>query len=124
MHRRHALILIASLLTFPALTQENQTDVKELTGAQIDTLLRGNTIIGTWAGTSYTQYFSESGKTVYAPINGRPDEGRWRANPDTNRYESMWRSGDWTPYAIVTTDDGFAWVNGEGLEPFRVMAGD
>lgn len=95
----------------------------QLTAAQIKELLAGNTAFGTWSGSSYTQYYGENGLTVYIPEGGSPDEGKWRVNADTNEYESWWRSTGWTPYTIVITNDGYAYVNGEKLEPFDVFEG-
>ncbi|WP_300551038.1 hypothetical protein [Roseovarius sp.] len=91
---------------------------------EITALLTGNTIVGTWSGTRYHQYFEANGTTTYIAEGGRSDQGRWRANPDTNEYESWWRSTGWTPYLLVRTDDGgYAWVNGDRYEPFEVRQG-
>ena len=96
----------------------------ELSAAGIEALLSGNTITGTWSGTSYRQYFAPDSTTLYVPDGGRADEGRWRTNPETDDYESWWRSTGWTPYALVKTEDGgHAWVNGDRLEPFEVLSG-
>ncbi len=96
----------------------------KLSAAEIEALLSGNTIVGTWSGTSYRQYYAPDGTTLYVPEGGRADEGRWRTNPDTNDYESWWRSTGWTPYALVRLEGGdYAWVNGDRHEPFRVIAG-
>lgn len=95
-----------------------------MTAAEIEALLAGNTIVGTWSGTAYRQFYATDGSTLYLPEGGRPDEGLWRVNAETNHYESWWRSTGWTPYAMVRTDDGrYAWVNGNALEPFAVLAG-
>ncbi|MDT8326069.1 MAG: hypothetical protein RQ750_01605 [Roseovarius sp.] len=91
---------------------------------EITKLLSGNTIVGTWSGTRYRQYFDANGTTTYATEGGRPDDGRWRINPDTNEYESWWRSTGWTPYLLVRKDDGgYAWVNGERYEFFDIVKG-
>jgi len=95
-----------------------------ITAEEISALLTGNTIVGTWSGTRYRQYFDANGTTIYAPEGGRADDGRWRVNPDTNDYESWWRSTGWTPYLLVRTEEGgYAWVNGDRLEPFKVVQG-
>ena len=94
-----------------------------MTAAQIENLLAGNTVMGTWSGSSYTQYYGEGDFTVYIPEGGEPDEGKWRANAETDEYESWWRSTGWTPYTIVMTNDGYAFVNGEDLEQFDVFEG-
>ena len=94
------------------------------TAEEISTLLTGNTIVGTWSGTRYRQYFDANGTTTYSTEGGRSDDGRWRVNQDTNEYESWLRSTGWTPYLLVHTDDGsYAWVNGDRLETFEVLTG-
>lgn len=95
-----------------------------ITADEIAALLTGNTIVGTWSDTRYRQYFDANGTTAYVTDGGRADEGRWRVNPDTNEYESWWRSTGWTPYLLVHTDEGgYAWVNGDRLETFEVLQG-
>jgi len=118
-------IFIGLLLSLPALaTAGAQTAPERLTAPEIESLLDGNTIVGTWAGTPYRQYYGTDGTTLYVPQDGRADEGRWRVNAETDEYESWWRSTGWTPYALVRTEDGnHAWVNGDRFEPFRVVPG-
>ncbi len=122
MYRRSFLALIATIAAFglyPA-----QAGSVQLTANEINALLAGNTINGVWAGTNYTEYFSAQGQAIYIPAEGPPSEGKWRANPDTDEYESWWRSTGWTPYVIVKTDTGgHAFVNGDALEPFTVTPG-
>jgi len=123
---RHAVIATAMAgLALPASTaEETGTPVTlQLTAAQIETLLAGNTAAGTWSGARYRQYFGENGFTVYIPEGGKADEGKWRANAETDVYESWWRSTGWTPYTIVMTNDGYAFVNGEVPEQFDVYEG-
>ncbi|MBE0454565.1 hypothetical protein [Roseovarius autotrophicus] len=122
MHRRSFFGLLAALLLLASLPA-GAANVR-LSASEIEALLSGNTIVGTWSGTAYRQYFATDGTTVYVPDGGKPDEGRWRTNPQTNDYESWWRSTGWTPYALVRTDAGsLAWVNGDRMEPFRVQSG-
>jgi len=95
-----------------------------LTAEEIEDLLAGNTIVGTWSGSSYRQYYSPDGTTTYVPGEGRKEEGRWRTDPETNEYESWWRSTGWVHYAMVRTEEGgYAWINGDRLEPFEVLDG-
>lgn len=111
-----ATVLVPALPAFAAPTR--------LTASEIEALLSGNTIIGAWSGTAYRQYYATDGSTLYVPEGGKPDEGQWRVNAETDEYESWWQSTGWTPYALVRTDDGgHAWVNGERLEPFEVVSG-
>lgn len=122
MHRRLVLsFMSAGLLTlgWPVTAQPAQ-----MSAAEITALLSGNTIVGNWSGTDYRQFFQPDGNTVYLLGDGRRDDGQWRVNADTNEYESWWRSTGWTPYAMVRTDaGGYAWINGDQLEPFEVLSG-
>lgn len=122
MNRRFVLgLVLAPLLAAAA---PSMASYVKLSAPEIEALLAGNTITGTWSGTAYRQYFAPDGSTTYIPGDGKPDEGRWRTNPETNDYESWWRSTGWTPYALVRTQDGgFAWVNGDRLEAFSVLEG-
>ena len=120
MKRRTFLMLVTTVaLSLPAQAQETR-----LSAAEIDALLSGNTIEGTWSGSTYKAYYGTNGIVVYVPEGGRPDEGKWRTNADTHEYESWWRSTGWTPYALVRTSDGYAWINGDTLEPFSVLSGN
>jgi len=122
--RRHVLALPLLAVALPALAGDEAAAVQiPLTAAQIERLLAGNTSIGTWSGSGYSQYFSDGGMTMYVPDGGQPDQGKWRANAGTDQYESWWRMSGWTPYMIVMTNDGYAWVNGDKLEPFKVYEG-
>ncbi|WP_417729340.1 hypothetical protein [Roseovarius sp.] len=122
MHRR--LVLQAFCAVMLALAVPAMAQPVRLTAAEVQALLSGNTIDGNWAGTAYQQFFNADGSTVFVLADGRRDEGRWRVNPDTNDYESWWRSTGWTPYAMVRTEaGGLAWINGEQLEPFEVLPG-
>lgn len=125
MQRRLILSLILAALALPlrAGEERDRADIMALNAGQITGLLSGNTISGTWAGTGYKQYFSEGGLTVYVPESGRADQGRWRTNAESGTYESWWRMSGWGGYAVVMTNQGYAWVNGGTLEPFRVLPG-
>lgn len=95
----------------------------QMTAPQIEALLSGNTIRGTWNGAPYTQFFDPNGLTVYFPEGGRPDQGKWRVNAETDQYESWWERTNWTGYPIMITNDGYAWVSRGALQPFEVFEG-
>ena len=122
MQRRHVLGLVSAgmlALGWPVAAQPTQ-----MSAAEITALLSGNTIVGSWSGTDYQQYFAADGSTVYMLGDGRRDDGQWRVNAETNDYESWWRSTGWTPYAMVRTEaGGYAWINGDRLEPFEILNG-
>ena len=114
------LMLAAPLSALlPAMAAQVRLDAGE-----IETLLTGNTIVGTWSGSGYRQYYDADGTTTYVPDDGRADTGRWRTDPETDEYKSWWRSTGWIDYAMVRTDEGgYAWINGDRLEPFEVLEG-
>ena len=126
MFRRLFLAGSLAVLAAPAISgeAEHKAGTIQLTAAQIDTLLSGNTIKGTWNDAPYTQYYNENGVTLYVPEGGQPDEGKWRVKEDTDQYDSWWQSTGWTPYTVVMTNDGYAWVNGASMEPFKVVSGN
>lgn len=124
MHRRVLVFALALTVALPFRAgAEPQPDVLSLTAEQIALLLTGNTIEGTWSGTAYRQYFAPGGMTVYLPEGGQPDQGKWRTNAAQNTYESWWRMTSWTGYTVVMTNRGYAWKNGDTLEPFAVLEG-
>ncbi len=124
MLRRQFFAACLAVLAAPALAEEDGAPVAiQLTAAQIQTLLEGNTVVGTWSGSGYKQFYGEGGFTMYVPDDGGNDQGMWRTNAETDQYESWWRMTGWTPYTVMMTNDGYAWVNGETLEPFQVFEG-
>ncbi|MEI4260501.1 hypothetical protein [Roseovarius sp. D0-M9] len=91
--------------------------------AELEQLLTGNTAEGVWDGVRYKSYFGPDGTTVYDPQDGDALTGKWRVNPDTGNFESFWDAVGWTPYAVLQTDSGYAWVRGGELYPFDVIEG-
>lgn len=94
-----------------------------LSATEIEALLSGNTINGTWSGSEYTQYFDPNGMTVYIPKGRQPDVGKWRVNTETDQYESWWEQTNWTGYTVLKTETGYGWKRSDGHEPFTVEAG-
>lgn len=122
MQRRSLLSGVGAL--FLASAFQAYAQVRRLRAAEIEGLLSGNTIVGQWSGTAYRQFFAADGQTIYDPAEGRREVGRWRVNPETDEFESWWRSTGWSPYAMVRREDeSHAWVNGDRLEPFEVIEG-
>ncbi len=115
--------LAAFTLTMPAIADTQTPGAVQATAEQIRQLLSGNTISGTWSGTTYKQYYHSNGVTVYVEDGRPPSRGKWRVKEDTNEYDSWWEQTGWTPYVVMMTNDGFAWVNGDTLEPFEVLGG-
>ena len=122
--RTFAALLTVTAFSAPTLASEGgPAGNVQATAAQIDELLRGNTITGTWSGSTYSQYFGDNGLTVYIEDGRPPSRGKWRVKNDTNEYDSWWEQTGWTPYTVMMTNDGYAWVNGGKLEPFKVLEG-
>lgn len=116
MTRRWVLLLLLAI-GLPVSADET------VSAQDIETLLSGNTIKGTWSGSAYVQYFDPSGMTVYI-AEGRPAEfGRWRVNFATDSYESWWQQTDWVAYTILKTAEGYAWKRSVENEPFEVLEG-
>lgn len=97
-----------------------------VTAAEIETLLSGNTILGTWNGEEYKQYFIADGVTIYAPKRSQSTRGKWRVNAKQNTYESWWEQSGWSAYKIVRQGDALFWTNTEGkdAQPFTVLPGE
>ncbi len=126
MFRRTFIAISAALLTgLPATAGDvtKEAGVVQVSALQIQELLSGNTIKGTWGEATYTQYYDASGFTVYIEDGRPPSRGKWRVKEDTNQYDSWWENTGWTPYTVVMTNTGYAWVNKDKLEPFEVLEG-
>ena len=120
------MLAVSSALILPGLLQaqdQSTAGTVQATAAQIDELLRGNTITGTWGASTYTQYFDDSGFTVYIADGRPPSRGKWRVKVDTDQYDSWWENTGWTAYTVMMTNEGYAWVNGDTLEYFQVLDG-
>ena len=119
--RLKSFLVLIAMLCLSSVTA-SQAD-EALTASEIDRLLRGNTIEGSWSGAAYTQYFSDDGQTIYLQANRRPEIGRWRVNSQTDQYESWWEQTGWTGYTILRTDTGYGWKRDAKTEPFTVLPG-
>jgi hypothetical protein len=91
--------------------------------AELEQLLTGNTAEGIWDGVPYKSYFGPNGTTIYDPQNGDALIGRWRVDPVTGHFESFWDAIGWTSYAVVRTDSGYAWGRNGKVYPFAVTQG-
>lgn len=124
LRRTFIALAILSALALPVFAGDGKSaGTVQATAAQIQQLLSGNTIVGTWSGSTYKQFYGESGFTVYVPQGGPPSRGKWRVKEDTDEYDSWWENTGWTPYKVMITNDGYAWVNKGTLEPFEVLEG-
>ncbi len=121
MLRRTALILIAALAASPVLAQS-----VKLKAHEIDALLTGNTVVGTWDGAPYRQFFASDGSTIYAQENARSTLGQWRIDPDRDEYQSIWpRDAEWEGWFVMEYLGTYFWVSKKTPPtPFAVVEGE
>ncbi|MDD9908167.1 MAG: hypothetical protein OXR62_00605 [Ahrensia sp.] len=116
---------IATPLLFVITAAVARAEPVAVSAVDIRALLSGNSAIGTWSGTPYKQYFSETGLTIYAADGSSPSRGKWRVNEQTNRYESWWEQTGWSEYGVLREGDAYFWTaRGIDPQPFRVVEGD
>jgi len=84
---------------------------RQLSAAEIEAALAGNTVDGNWKGTAFKQYFAKNGETIYVAEGSAPSPGKWRADPASNQYCSWWQGTGWDCYDIFSTGPGsIIWV--------------
>ena len=116
--------LLAAAILLAAFAGNASAGSKQLSAAEIEALLGGNTVSGTWAGSDYKQYFGTDGFTMYVPAGGTNDEGKWRVNAAENSYESWWSATGWTSYKVGREGEGYVWIDSKGdAYPFVVLEG-
>ncbi|MEO1494972.1 MAG: hypothetical protein AAFV19_22740 [Pseudomonadota bacterium] len=113
-----AVVLSVSMLCVTGYAAAESVD---LTPAEIQTLLTGNTAVGTWQGQPYRQYFREDGDTIYAPKGQRSTLGKWRIGAT---FETWWESDGWTSWGVARDGHRLTWT-GNGITPqaFEMVPG-
>lgn len=96
---------------------------QSMTAAEIEAVLLGNTIDGTWAGSKYKQYYGKDGFTMYVADGSKPSPGKWRVNSDTDDYESWWESTGWTPYKMTRDGETYYWIGQTEKHQFAILEG-
>lgn len=92
---------------------------------EIQTLLMGNTIHGTWFGGEYKQHFYKDGRTIYAPRKSQSSLGKWRVNEANDQYESWWERTGWVGYNIVRENGELFWLGDSNEpQPFVILPGE
>jgi len=116
------LLLLGALALFSHAAAD---EMERLSAEEISELLTGNTAIGSWDGTKYRQYFSDSGTTIYAQQGTRSSSGTWRVNKTENVYESKWERTGWSGYPVARQGDKFFWISTSlPPQPFAVVPGE
>lgn len=111
------IVLFAGMYNLSTALADEQT----LSSTQIQKLLNGNSIQGTWHGRNYTQTFYADGNTSYKEGNNRPTFGEWRVNAEKDTFESRWGGPSWTAYHILISENKYYWVPEVGeKQPFEM----
>ncbi len=95
----------------------------ELNTEQITALLKGHSVAGVHYGGKTSQYFSESGLTLWMKEgDAKPSEGKWKA--ENNSYCSDFGSG-WGCYRVVNDEAQgiYYFIKGDFRAPFVMQAG-
>ena len=102
----------------------NADEPKLLIAAQIIDLLAGNTAIGLWNGAEYRQYFAKDGATIYAQKGSRSALGKWRVDPNTNQYQSWWKTSGWEDWGVGVLEGVYFWVGtDQAPQSFEILLG-
>ena len=123
MYRRNFIAIIAAVLTLGALAPAAHAQEPNMTAAELEDLLTGNTVEGQWDGVGYKSYFGPNGTTIYDPQDGDALTGRWRVNQQTGQFESFWDAVGWTSYSVLRTAAGYAWGRDGKTYPFAIVEG-
>ena len=80
---------------------------ERLSGPEIRDWLRGNPVVGAWAGTPYRQLFRPDGTTAYKADGVALDEGRWWVTDA--EYCSWWQGSGEACYQVLRDGDELIW---------------
>ncbi len=106
---RKLLPTLSAALLFAA--SATAAEVK-LTGAEIDTLLSDQIVVGVEESANIEQIFQKGGATLYIE-NGSQSQGRWRVAGD--QYCSQWPPSDhWSCYDVLRDGDLVVFVAKSG----------
>lgn len=87
-------------------------------------LLSGNSIEGTWDGRPYQQYFSRNGSTVYQETGNLKRSGRWRIDSH-GEYCSVWPPFSHEAcYQVRVLDRTIYWKSSDTYYPATIIEGD
>jgi hypothetical protein len=117
-----AAALLASLIAGNG-SPARAEDPKPLTGPEIATLLVGNSIEGSWGGSShFRSFFAPDGTTLYQPEGQPPEQGHWKVVGD--QYCSVADDGD-ACFNLYRDGDSLIWEdpNSHARFPSNVIQG-
>jgi len=101
----------AALLLMAGVSVANEQT--KLNSEQIRAFLSDHYVMGNYKGREWKSFFNANGDTHYSEANGRPSNGRWKAEND--RYCSQWPpSATWDCYIITASGDELTFVPESG----------
>jgi hypothetical protein len=98
-----------------------QAAERPLTGAVIDAMLKGNTVLGKNDYGPWQQYFNANGETVYKSADNAATIGEWNVKGD--KFCSIWPPSEhWVCYAVTGDLEAkpktITWISGGGGPKF------
>lgn len=117
-------LMLASVLALICMVSTAWAVKVQLTAAEIEEILAGNTISGTWNDLEYKQYHYANGIAIFVPEKGANVERIWRVNDRSNVYETYWSATGWTHYRVFRDGATYFWIDNKGNQhPFVVLEG-
>jgi hypothetical protein len=110
--RLRAILVLSAFLT-PLLFQLSHAGASEkrLTSDEIVATIQGNTVLGTYDGDPYAQYFDPNGTTIFQLKDGRAFEGDWFVDQASQRYCSYhWARGQKCYEVFGDGDNELLWL--------------
>ena len=84
---------------------------KRLSSDEIAATIKGNTVLGTYDGNPYAQYFDPNGTTIFQLQDGRAFEGDWFIDTASQRYCSYhWARGQKCYEVFGDGDSKLLWL--------------
>ena len=115
--------ILTAMLSLPVAAIAGFDEATPPDQAQLQELLSGNTMYGTWAGRPYQQYFSPNGATRYQEDGSPETVGSWQIN-ERGQYCSVWPpAGRWVCYNVRVDGNEIYWQSGDDYYPSEVKAG-
>jgi hypothetical protein len=101
-----------------------EAEARRLTTAEIAGTLVGNTVVGTFNGKPFRQYFRNDGTTVFQRQGEGRDIGKWRTTDD-DEYCAWWNRGGWSCYWVSRDGDTIVWHYKDKVAyPATLLPGD
>ena len=84
----------------------------KLTSNQILELLSGKTVVGSWSGKDYRQYFDEDGSTTFLGKDNNKIIGKWKFDQNTDELKSvLYEDQEWESWYVMEYTKDYYWVS-------------